>query len=40
MELNNTAHVSAGDIKRFVHGDQWEGAGGHEIGKQFDVLGD
>ena len=40
MELNNTAHVSAGDIKRFVHGDQWEGAGGHEIGKPVTEITD
>ena len=40
MELNNTAHVSAGGIKRFVHGDQWEGAGGHEIGKPVTEITD
>ena len=40
MELNNTAHVTAGDIKRFVHGDQWEGAGGHEIGKPVTEITD
>ena len=40
MELNNTAHVSPGDIKRFVHGDQWEGAGQHEIGKPVTEITD
>ena len=40
MELNSTAHVTAGDIKRFVHGDQWEGAGQHEIGKPVTEITD
>ena len=33
MELTPTATVSAGDIKRFLYGDQWESAGRHELGK-------
>ena len=40
VELTSTATVSAGDIKRFLYGDQWESAGRHELGKSVGEITD